>query len=44
MIVEIGTYSHPKEVGFMGWVMFDRNIAFERLDSEVVVIPKPPVP
>jgi len=41
MIVGIGAYSHPKEVGFKGWVVFDRSIAFERLDGEVVVLPKP---
>jgi hypothetical protein len=41
MILEIGTYSLPKEAGFKGWVAFDRTIAFERLDGEVVVLPKP---
>jgi hypothetical protein len=44
MIVEVGTYSHPLEVGFDGWVVFDRSIAFEHLDGEVVVIPKPSIP
>jgi hypothetical protein len=44
MIVKVGAYSHPKEVGFEGWAVFDRSIVFERLDGEVVVIPKPSVP
>jgi hypothetical protein len=30
MIVELGTYSHPREVGFDGWAVFDRSIVFER--------------
>jgi hypothetical protein len=40
MKVEVGTYDHPREVGYRGWVAFDRTVAFENLDGEVVVFPK----
>lgn len=40
MIVTVGTYRHPKEVGYKGWVAFEKATAFERLDGEVVVIPR----
>jgi hypothetical protein len=40
MIVEVGSYDFPEQVGYKGWVAFEKYIAYEGLDDEVVVIEK----
>lgn len=41
MNVEVGNYQFPKEVGYKGWVTFEKHIAFEKMDGQIVVIEKP---
>lgn len=41
MKVEVGNYALPEQVGWNGLVTFEKYIAFEKLDGEVVVIKKP---
>jgi hypothetical protein len=38
MIVEIGNYQFPDQVGYKGWVTFEKHVAFETLDGQVIVI------
>ena len=40
MLVEVGTYSHPNEVGWKGWVTFEKAVVFESLDGQITVIEK----
>jgi hypothetical protein len=44
VICEIGTYDYPKQVGYNGWVSFERNIVFVRLDGELDTFKKPIAP
>jgi hypothetical protein len=37
MIVEIGTYSRPDQVGYKAWAKFEKIAAFEGLDGEMTV-------
>lgn len=41
MIVEFGTYEFPDQVGYRGWVTFEKHVAFESLDGKVTVTEKP---
>jgi hypothetical protein len=38
MIVELGSYEFPDQVGYKGWVAFKKHVAFETLDGQVTVI------
>jgi len=38
MIVEVGNYQFPEQVGYKGWVAFEKHVAFETLDGQVTVI------
>jgi hypothetical protein len=40
-VVEVGFYKYQDEVGYRGWVTFEREIAFERLDGKVILVKKP---
>jgi hypothetical protein len=40
-LVAVGFYKYQDEVGYRGWVTFDKAVAFERTNGEVVVIKKP---
>jgi hypothetical protein len=40
LIVEIGSYQRAEQVGFRGWICFEKNIAFESLDGQIIVIGK----
>ena len=41
MKVEVGTYDHPGEVGYKGWVALEKYVAFESLGGQVTVIKRP---
>jgi len=38
MIVEVGNYQFPEQVGYRGWVAFEKCLTFEGLDGQVTVI------
>jgi len=38
MIVEVGNYQFPEQVGYRGWVAFGKYAAFESLDGQVTVM------
>jgi len=38
MVVKVGDYQFPEQVGYKGWVTFEKYIAFETLDGQVIVI------
>jgi hypothetical protein len=38
LIVEVGSYTYSEQVGYKGWVAFEKQIAFEGLDGGVVVL------
>lgn len=38
MIVEVGSYTYPEQVGYKGWITFEKQIVFEKLDGDVVVL------
>ena len=38
MIVELGNYQFPDQVGYKGWVIFEKHVAFETLDGQVTVV------
>jgi hypothetical protein len=40
-LVEVGFYKYQDEVGYRGWVTFEKEIAFERLDGKVILVKKP---
>jgi hypothetical protein len=37
MIVEVGNYAFRDKVGYKGWVTFEKHVAFETLDGQVIV-------
>lgn len=41
MIVEVGSYRFPEQVGYKGWVVFKKKVVFERLDGEAIVFERP---
>ena len=40
MIVEVGNYTFPEQVGYRGWVAFE-YVAFEGLDGQVTIVERP---
>ena len=38
LIVKVGSYAYPEQVGYKGWVSFEKQIAFEKLDGKVVIL------
>jgi len=38
MIVEVGNYTFPEQVGYRGWVAFEKYVAFEGLDGQVTIV------
>ena len=41
MIVEVGNYTFPEQVGYRGWVAFEKYVAFEGLDGQVTIVERP---
>jgi hypothetical protein len=38
MIVEVGNYTFPEQVGYRGWVAFEKYVAFEGFDGQVTIV------